>query len=156
MARLAADGGVPGAQQKLTLHHHDAAHEPPGTIVVPASDFFDTFRMAMVRSEARAMGATRGPRPWYFNSSSLTLGVADDVVTKIPVKEAGTYHLYVRGSGTAASGFRVAIDGKLDAATFGQSALAARARRRLHAEGGDGGDQADGGPSRGRSSMCWC
>ena len=30
-------------QQKLTLHHHDAAHQVPGTIVVPASDFFTDF-----------------------------------------------------------------------------------------------------------------
>ena len=30
-------------KQKLTLHHHDAAHQLPGTIVVPASDFFTDF-----------------------------------------------------------------------------------------------------------------
>lgn len=27
------------AQQKLTLGHHDAAHQLPGTIVIPAADF---------------------------------------------------------------------------------------------------------------------
>jgi hypothetical protein len=112
-----------GAQQKLTLHHHDAAHEPPGTIVVPASDFFDTFPDGDGAIGGAGYGRNAGPAVWYFNSSAMTLGVADDVVTKIPVKEAGTYHLYVRGSGTAASGFRVAIDGRQDAATFGQSAL---------------------------------
>ena len=30
------------AQQKLTLHHHDAAHQVSGTIIVPAADFLTT------------------------------------------------------------------------------------------------------------------
>ena len=108
-------------QQKLTLHHHDAAHQLPGTIVVPASDFFTDF------PEGDSSGGGYGRRgeatAWEFNNNSLTLGVAGDVSTKIPVKECGTYQLFVRGSGTATSSFHVAIDGKQDSATFGQGAM---------------------------------
>jgi len=108
-------------QQKLTLHHHDATHQVPGTIVVPASDFFTDFPAG----DSSGGGGGRGQAvpAWEFNSNSLTLGVAADVTTKIPVKEGGVYHLFVRGSGTATSAFHVAIDGKQDPATFGQSAM---------------------------------
>ncbi len=108
------------AQQKLTLHHHDAAHEPPGTIVVPASDFFVDFPAG---DTSGGFGRRGEATAWEFNESSLALGVAKDVVVKVPVKEGGAYHLFVRGSGTAASSFQVAIDGKLDPALFGQGAM---------------------------------
>ena len=111
---------APG-QQKLTLHHHDAAHQPQGTIVVPASDFFVDFPEG---DTSGGGGGRRGaPTVWEFNNSSLTLAVAGDVAAKIPVKEGGTYHLFVRGSGTPTSSFHVAIDGKQDPATFGQGAM---------------------------------
>ena len=108
-------------QQKLTLHHHDAAHQLPGTIVVPASDFFTDFPEG--DSSGGGFGRRGETTAWEFNNNSLTLGVAGDVTAKIPVKEGGTYHLFVRGSGTPASAFRVAIDGKQDPATFGQGAM---------------------------------
>ena len=108
-------------QQKLTLHHHDAAHQVPGSIVVPASDFFTDFPAG--DSSGGGFGRGQAATAWEFNSNSLTLGVAGDVTAKIPVKEGGTYHLYVRGSGTATSAFHVAIDGKQDPATFGQGAM---------------------------------
>jgi hypothetical protein len=97
-------------QQKLTLHHHDAAHQPPGTIVVPASDFFVDFPEGDTSGGGFGRGQTA--TAWEFNNNSLTLGVAGDVTAKIPVKEGGTYHLFVRGSGTPTSAFHVAIDGK--------------------------------------------
>jgi hypothetical protein len=108
-------------QQKLTLHHHDAAHQPPGTIVVPASDFFVDFPEGDTSGGGFGRGQTA--TAWEFNNNSLTLGVAGDVTAKIPVKEGGTYHLFVRGSGTPTSAFHVAIDGKQDPATFGQGAM---------------------------------
>jgi hypothetical protein len=111
------------AQQKLTLHHHDAAHEPAGTIVVPASDFFLDFPEGDTSGGGGGGYGRAQATGWQFNNSSLTLGVAGDVTAKIPLKEGGTYHLYVRGGGTPTSSFRVAIDGKVDAATFGQGAM---------------------------------
>jgi hypothetical protein len=115
---------IPAAgQQKLTLHHHDAAHQPPGTIVVPASDFFTDFPDG--DTSGNQDGGYNRPQTteWQFNNSWLTLAVAGDVTAKIPVKEGGTYHLFVRGSGTPASSFHVAIDGKVDPASFGQGAM---------------------------------
>jgi hypothetical protein len=108
-------------QQKLTLHHHDAAHQLPGTIVVPASDFFTDFPEG--DSSGGGFGRRGEATAWEFNNNSLTLGVAGDITAKIPVKEGGTYHLFVRGSGTPTSAFHVAIDGKQDPATFGQGAM---------------------------------
>ena len=108
-------------QQKLTLHHHDAAHQVTGTIVVPASDFFTDFPEG--DSSGGGFGRRGEATAWEFNNNSLTLGVAGDVTAKIPVKEGGTYHLFVRGSGTPTSAFHVAIDGKQDSAAFGQGAM---------------------------------
>ncbi|HUD22186.1 MAG TPA: hypothetical protein VMQ60_05025 [Acidobacteriaceae bacterium] len=108
-------------QQKLTLHHHDATHQVPGTIVVPASDFFTDFPAG--DSSGGGFGRRGEATAWEFNNNSLTLGVVGDVTAKIPVKEGGTYHLFVRGSGTPTSAFHVAIDGKADPATFGQGAM---------------------------------
>ena len=122
LAVSSAFAAIPAsAQQKLTLHHHDAAHQLPGTIVVPASDFFTDFPEG--DSSGGGFGRRGEAAAWEFNNNSLTLGVAGDVTAKIPVKEGGTYHLFVRGSGTSTSAFHVAIDGKQDPATFGQGAM---------------------------------
>ena len=95
---------IPAAgQQKLTLHHHDAAHQSPGTIVVPASDFFTDFPAG--DSSGGGFGRRGEATAWEFNNNSLTLGVAGDVTAKIPIKEGGLYHLFVRGSGTPTQRF---------------------------------------------------
>jgi hypothetical protein len=106
------------AQQKLTLHHHDAAHQVPGTIVIPAADFLTTIPAGDSNDGRFPAGA------WFFNESTVNMSVADDLVTTEPVKEAGVYHLFVRSVGTAASSFKVKIDGKEDAGTYGQGRLA--------------------------------
>ena len=116
-AVLAASTTFALGQQKLTLHHHDAAHQLPGTIVIPASDFFDTIPAGDSNDGRFPAGQ------WYFNNNTLNLGVPDDVTARIPIKEAGTYHLFVRATGTPTSAFKVAIDGKQDPATYGQGAL---------------------------------
>ncbi len=105
------------AQQKLTLHHHDAAHQPPGTIVIPASDFFLNIPAGDTIDGRFPAGA------WFFNNSTLNMSSAEDVTAAVPVKEAGTYHLFVRSIGTATSSFRVRINGKEDAGSYGQGAL---------------------------------
>jgi hypothetical protein len=116
-AALAASTTFAFAQQKLTLHHHDAAHQLPGTIVIPASDFFDTIPAGDSNDGRFPAGQ------WYFNNSTLNMSVPDDVTAKVPIKEAGTYHLFVRAIGTPASGFLVKINDQADPHTFGQGAL---------------------------------
>jgi hypothetical protein len=106
------------AQQKLTLHHHDAAHQVPGTIIIPAADFL-TDIPAGDSNDGRFPAGT-----WFFNNSTVNMSVADDLTTTEPVKEAGVYHLFVRSVGTATSSFKVKIDGKEDAGTYGKGTLA--------------------------------
>lgn len=106
------------AQQKLTLHHHDAAHQPPGTIVIPAADFLANIP-AGDSNDGRFPAGT-----WFFNNSTVNMSVADDLVATEPVKEAGVYHLFVRSVGTPTSSFKVKIDGKEDAGSYGQGPVA--------------------------------
>ena len=65
----------------------------------PASDFFADFPDGDSSGGGFGGGRNQGPTAWQFNSSSLTLGVAGDLAVKLTVKEAGTYHLYVRAAG---------------------------------------------------------
>jgi hypothetical protein len=106
------------AQQKLTLQHHDAAHQLPGTIVIPAADFIATIPAGDSNDGQFPAGE------WFFNNSTVNMSVADDLTATIPVKEAGVYHLFVRSIGTAASSFQVKIGGKEDAGTYGKGPLA--------------------------------
>src|SRR5271154_4785773 len=98
---LGASSQVP--VMKLTPHHHDAAHQLPGTIVVPASDFFATIPAGDSNDGRFPAGA------WFFNNDTLNLSVSDDVSAKLPVTEAGTYHLFVRSIGTPRSSFKVVV-----------------------------------------------
>jgi len=102
----------------LTLRHHDAAHRLPDTIIVPASDFF----AAIPAGDSNDGRFPAGE--WFFNNNTINMSVADDVTAKVPVREAGVYHLFVRSIGTAASSFHVKIDGKLDPGTYGHGKLA--------------------------------
>jgi len=102
----------------LVPGHHDAAHRLPGAIIVPASDFF-------LNIPAGDSNDGRFPAgKWFFNNDTINMSVADDVTAKVPVREAGVYHLFVRSIGTAASSFHVKIDGKEDSGTYGRGALA--------------------------------
>jgi hypothetical protein len=107
------------AQQSPPVQrHHDAARQTPGTIIVPASDFF---------ADIPAGDSNDGRFPageWFFNNDTINMSVATDVTAKIPVKEAGTYHLFVRSIGTPTSSFHVTIDGKEDSGAYGHGVLA--------------------------------
>ena len=46
------------------------------------------------------------------------------MTAKVPVREAGVYHLFVRSIGTAKSSFQIEVDGKQDAGQYGHGALA--------------------------------
>jgi hypothetical protein len=106
------------AQQKLTLHHHDAAHQLPGTIIIPAADFLTNIP-AGDSNDGRFPAGT-----WFFNDSTVNMSAVDDLVTTEPVKEAGVYHLFVRSVGTPTSSFKVKVDGKEDAGSYGKGPLA--------------------------------
>jgi outer membrane protein assembly factor BamB len=98
--------------------HHDAAHRLAGTIIVPASDFF----AAIPAGDSNDGRFPAGE--WFFNNNTINMSVADDVTAKVPVREAGVYHLFVRSIGTATSSFHVKIDGKQDTGTYGHGKLA--------------------------------
>ena len=102
----------------LHPQHHDATHRTPGTIIVPASDFFAGIP-AGDSNDGRFPAGT-----WFFNNSTLNMSVPADVTAEVPVTEPGTYHLFVRSIGTAASSFKVVVNGQQDAGTYGQGPLA--------------------------------
>jgi len=116
MALLVAVSPLAPAQQ-IALHHHDAAHQAPGTIVIPASDFFVNIPEGDSNDGRFPAGA------WFFNNNTINLGSATDVVTQVPVNEPGVYHLFVRSIGTPASSFQVRVQGKLDSGTYGEGPL---------------------------------
>ena len=60
-------------QQKLILRHHDAAHELPGTIVIPAADFIANIPAGDSIDGRFPSGA------WFFNNSTVNMSVADDL-----------------------------------------------------------------------------
>jgi hypothetical protein len=106
------------AQQKLTPQHHDAAHQVPGTIIVPASDFY----LSMPAGDSNDGRFPAGT--WFFNNNTINMGASADVVATVPVRESGAYHLFVRSIGTPTSSFHVKIDGKEDAGEYGKGPLA--------------------------------
>lgn len=97
---------------------HPAAHEVPGTIIVPAADFIDQFP-AGDSIDGKFPSGER-----FFNNNTINLATSQDAVATVRVKEAGAYHLFVRSIGTSTSSFRVAINGKLDSGSYGHGALA--------------------------------
>ena len=106
------------AQQTLHPGYHPAAHQLPGTIVVPAADFLASIP-AGDSNDGRLPASV-----WFFNTSTLNMGVPDDVTAQVPIPEAGTYHLYVRSVGSATSAFHVSINGKADPSAYGNGPLA--------------------------------
>ena len=109
---------VSAQKPELVLKHHDSARQSPGTIVVPASDFFTAIPAGDSNDGRFPAGK------WFFNNDTFNMSVATDVTAKVPVRDAGVYHLFVRSIGTATSSFHVKIDGKDDSGTYGHGALA--------------------------------
>lgn len=101
----------------LAAELHPATHEIPGTILVPAADFFDQIP-AGDSNDGRFP-----PGEWFFNEDTINLGSAQDAVATVDVKQAGVYHLFVLSIGTATSSFQVAVNGQLDPGVYGQGAL---------------------------------
>ena len=96
------------------------AHQPPGAIVVDASEFYDQ----IPAGDTIGGGFGAPDAGWLFNNSILNLGSKEDAVAKIAVPAPGAYRLFVRAQGSGASGFRVSVDGQLAAETFGAGPMA--------------------------------
>ena len=60
------------------------AHQPPGTIVVDASEFYHE-----IPAGDNIGGGAGNTAGWLFNNSILNLGAKEDAVAKITVREAG-------------------------------------------------------------------
>jgi hypothetical protein len=106
------------AHAQLTPHHHEAAHQIPGTLVIPAADFLATIP-AGDSNDGRFPANT-----WFFNDSTLNMATATDLTATLNVPAPATYHLFVRAIGTPTSSFRVSINGQLDPGTYGRGPLA--------------------------------
>ena len=94
------------------------AHQPAGTIVVDASEFYHRI------PAGDTIGAGFGNTAWLFNNSALNLQSKEDAVARIAVPEAGAYRLFVRSMGTETSSFQVSVDGRRSKSTFGTGPLA--------------------------------
>ncbi|MDF7814451.1 hypothetical protein [Hymenobacter sp. YC55] len=90
----------------------------PATILLPASDFLQEIPKGNIIADADALKV-----PWLFNNTALVLKSETNLMTKVTVTEPGTYYLYVRGQGQKGTGFKVAVNDKVTAATFGQAPL---------------------------------
>ncbi|WP_125185356.1 hypothetical protein [Botryobacter ruber] len=90
----------------------------PGTVIIPASDFLHDIPKGNTITEA-------GPRSgWLFNNTGLVLNSPTNQMTRVQIPEAGTYYLYVRSQGQAGKGgFKVAVNDKVTADTFGRGEL---------------------------------
>ena len=96
------------------------AHQPPGTVVVDASEFY----LEIPAGDTIGGGFGNASTVWLFNNSVIDLVSKEDAVAKTTIPEAGSYRLFVRSQGTAASGFKVSVDGQLGADVFGNGPLA--------------------------------
>jgi hypothetical protein len=99
------------------------AHQPPGTIVVDASQFYHQ----IPEGDTIGGGSGNANPAWLFNNAIINLGSKEDAVARVSVPEAGTYRLFVRSQGSAGSRFQVSVDGKLSAAQFGDGPLSWKA-----------------------------
>jgi hypothetical protein len=96
------------------------AHQLPGAVVVDASEFYDQ----IPAGDTIGGGFGNAVTVWLFNNSVIDLVSKEDAVAKATIPEAGAYRLFVRSQGTAASGFKVSVDGQLGADVFGNGPLA--------------------------------
>ena len=96
------------------------AHQLPGTVVVDASEFYHQ----IPAGDTIGGGFGNAGTAWLFNNAVIDLASKEDAVAKATIPEAGAYRLFVRSQGTAASGFKVSVDGQTGADVFGNGPLA--------------------------------
>ena len=96
------------------------AHQLPGTVVMDASEFYHQ----IPAGDTIGGGFGNAGTAWLFNNAVIDLASKEDAVAKATIPEAGAYRLFVRSQGTAASGFKVSVDGQTGADVFGNGPLA--------------------------------
>lgn len=109
----AAASGISTASQRV------ARDTIPHTIIIPASDFLYALPKGNIITDAASADV-----PWLFNNTGIVLKSLSNMMTRIRVKEAGKYHLFVRGTGKGRSSFKVAINDKVTEAAFGNDTIA--------------------------------
>ena len=112
------------------------AHQPPGTVVVDASEFYDQ----IPAGDTIGGGFGNASTAWLFNNSVIDLVSKEDAVAKATIPEAGAYRLFVRSQGTATSGFKVSVDGQTRRGRVRQRAARLEGQRHVPTEEGHGGD----------------
>ncbi|UOG75310.1 hypothetical protein MTX78_01630 [Hymenobacter tibetensis] len=111
----------PSWAQPLPATQPTAAARPaplPATLLLPASDFLQEIPKGNTIADADALKV-----PWVFNNTALVLKSETNLMTTVQVTEAGTYHLFVRSHGEKGTSFKVALNDKVTAASFGQAPL---------------------------------
>ena len=82
LAALLAGAGMAGAQSP--------AHQPPGTIVVDASEFYHE----IPAGDTTGGGFGANNAEWLFNNSILNLVSKEDAVARIAIPEPGRYRCF--------------------------------------------------------------
>lgn len=86
-------------------------------VTVPASSFLDE-----VPKGNTITTAAEERQPWLFNNTGIRLHSHTNLMTRIHVAEAGSYHLFVRSSGEKNGSFKVAVNDKVTDSIFGNTA----------------------------------
>ena len=99
-----------GAQQ--------TASPPAPIVVVDASRFVGEIARGHVITDAAALRV-----PWVFNNTALQMRTNHNYVVRAEVPAAGHYYLYARTHGDSASGFRVALGGRVVSGEVGNAPM---------------------------------
>ncbi|MBI4903087.1 MAG: hypothetical protein HY820_05590 [Acidobacteria bacterium] len=86
------------------------------TVIIDAEDFFHEIPQGDLMADATNLRVD-----WVHRNTAITLRSKEDAVARGQVPAAGLYHLYVRSQGQGS--FRISVNGKLDAATYGTGVM---------------------------------
>ncbi|ALW85289.1 hypothetical protein AUC43_09390 [Hymenobacter sedentarius] len=90
----------------------------PATVIIPASNFIQEIPKGDIIADAGLLHA-----PWIFNNTALVLKSKTNMQVRVQVPEAGSYTLFVRSQGEKNTSFKVAVNDKVTAGSFGRGAL---------------------------------
>ena len=116
---LLVEGSVEGKiYVDTTLKNMPGHLSPPGTVIIPASDFLHDLPKGNTITEAHNLNAQ-----WLFNNTGLVLKSESNMMTQVRIPEAGNYFLFVRSHGTKTSSFKIAIKDRVTDSVFGNQQL---------------------------------
>lgn len=98
------------------------ARVPAGTVIVDATQFLHEISAGNSIADVRQAAAAS----WVFNNLAFVLRTTDDVVAKVNVTEAGTYHLFIRSQVRPGGSFKLSVNGKASPTALGEGPLALR------------------------------